>query len=150
MTKPTMWLCAQRRLRSAWASAQSDKSLRSAWRKRESLATHWAQTQITGRTLILLVLSCRGSFSHTFFQDCKLFHAPLSRIFRPIVVPIRRCASASVGHIAKNAHTMENDSLVFRNCLLQKNDSIGETIFYEALFQSFNFKIIIHGSFIDF
>ena len=26
MTKPTMWLCAQRRLRSAWASAQSDQS----------------------------------------------------------------------------------------------------------------------------
>ena len=28
MTKPTVWLCAQRRLRSAWASAQSDQSLR--------------------------------------------------------------------------------------------------------------------------
>ena len=28
MTKPTMWLCAQRRLRSAWVSAQSDQSLR--------------------------------------------------------------------------------------------------------------------------
>ena len=28
MTKPTMWLCAQRRLRSALASAQSDQSLR--------------------------------------------------------------------------------------------------------------------------
>ena len=28
MSKPTMWLCAQRRLRSAWASAQSDQSLR--------------------------------------------------------------------------------------------------------------------------
>ena len=28
MTKPTMWLCAQRSLRSAWASAQSDQSLR--------------------------------------------------------------------------------------------------------------------------
>ena len=27
MTKPTMWLCAQRRLTSAWASAQSDQSL---------------------------------------------------------------------------------------------------------------------------
>ena len=27
--KPTKWLCAQRRLRSAWASAQSDKSIRS-------------------------------------------------------------------------------------------------------------------------
>ena len=30
MTKPTMWLCAQRRLRSARASAQSDQSLRCA------------------------------------------------------------------------------------------------------------------------
>ena len=28
MTKPTKWLCAQWRLRSAWASAQSDQSLR--------------------------------------------------------------------------------------------------------------------------
>ena len=27
MTKPTLWLCPQRRLRSAWASAQSDQSL---------------------------------------------------------------------------------------------------------------------------
>ena len=27
MTKPTNWVCAQRRLRSAWASAQSDQSL---------------------------------------------------------------------------------------------------------------------------
>ena len=28
MTKPTKWVCAQRRLRSVWASAQSDQSLR--------------------------------------------------------------------------------------------------------------------------
>ena len=28
MTKQTKWLCAQRRLRSAWVSAQSDQSLR--------------------------------------------------------------------------------------------------------------------------
>ena len=34
MTKPTMWLCAQRRLRSAWASAQSDQSLRSPHEER--------------------------------------------------------------------------------------------------------------------
>ena len=27
MTKPTKWVCPQRRLRSAWASAQSDQSL---------------------------------------------------------------------------------------------------------------------------
>ena len=30
MTKPTKWLRAQQRLRSAWASAQSDQSLRCA------------------------------------------------------------------------------------------------------------------------
>ena len=30
MTKPTKWVCAQRRLKSAWASAQSDQSLRCA------------------------------------------------------------------------------------------------------------------------
>ena len=28
VTKPTKWMCAQQRLRSAWASAQSDQSLR--------------------------------------------------------------------------------------------------------------------------
>ena len=37
---------AQRRLRSAWASAQSDQSLRlSAWRKLGSLAIHWAYSE---------------------------------------------------------------------------------------------------------
>ena len=30
MTTPTMWLCAHRRLRSAWPSAQSDQNLRCA------------------------------------------------------------------------------------------------------------------------
>ena len=30
MTKPTKWLCTQQRLRSAWASAQSDQSIRRA------------------------------------------------------------------------------------------------------------------------
>ena len=30
VTKPTKWVCAQRRLGSAWASAQSDQSLRCA------------------------------------------------------------------------------------------------------------------------
>ena len=39
MTKPTKCLCNQRRLRSAWASAQSDQSLRctrSAWASAQS------------------------------------------------------------------------------------------------------------------
>ena len=40
MSKPTKWLCAQQRLGSAWAFAQSDQSSLSAWRKFGSLATH--------------------------------------------------------------------------------------------------------------
>ena len=75
MTKPTKWVCAQRKLGSAWASAQSDQSSLSAWGNHGSLATHWAHCEYSdqtgrmprlirdfaGRTLILLVLSCRGS-----------------------------------------------------------------------------------------
>ena len=36
MSKPAKWVCAQQRLRSAWASAQSDQSLRCP--QEESLA----------------------------------------------------------------------------------------------------------------
>ena len=45
MTKPTKWVGAQWRLRSAWASAQTDQSSLSARRKLVSLATHWAQSK---------------------------------------------------------------------------------------------------------
>ena len=44
MTNPTMWVCAQRRLRSAWAWVWSQSSL-SAWRNLGSLATHWARSK---------------------------------------------------------------------------------------------------------
>ena len=50
MTKPTKWLCTQRRLRSAWGSAQSDQSSLSARRKLGSLATHWAHNQDSYQT----------------------------------------------------------------------------------------------------
>ena len=51
-TKPTKWLCVQRRLRSAWASASlgicpvwSESSLL-AWRKLCSLTTHWVHGEV--------------------------------------------------------------------------------------------------------
>ena len=51
MTKPTKWVCApQRRLRSAWASAQSDQSSLSAWRNLGPLATHWAHSENSDQT----------------------------------------------------------------------------------------------------
>ena len=38
-------LCPQRKLRSAWASAQSDQSSLSPWRNLASLATHWVHRE---------------------------------------------------------------------------------------------------------
>ena len=63
-TQATSWqnqqndMCSYQRLRSPWASAQSDQSLLSAWRKWGSLATHW--WVFARRTVILLVLSWGG------------------------------------------------------------------------------------------
>ena len=68
----------------------SESSL-SAWRKLGSLATHWAHSEdsdqtgrmprliwvFAGRTLILLVLSCRGSF-HFVQQISRRFKVCLS------------------------------------------------------------------------
>ena len=64
-------LCAQRRLRSAWASAQSDRSSLSAWRNLGSFTIHWAHSEdsdqtgcpgwsefLQGAQFSLLVLSC--------------------------------------------------------------------------------------------
>ena len=76
MTKLTKWECAQRRLRSAWASAQSDQSLLCAhWVAKDPSFLHadsedsdqtgrmprliWV---FAGRTLTLLVLSWGGSY----------------------------------------------------------------------------------------
>ena len=50
MTKPTKWLCAKRRLRSAWASAQSDQSSLSVCRKLGSIATHSAHKGDSAQT----------------------------------------------------------------------------------------------------
>ena len=44
-TKPENDLCSQRRLRSAWASAQSDQSSLSAWRNIGPLTTYWVRSE---------------------------------------------------------------------------------------------------------
>ena len=71
MTKPTKWECAQRRLRSAWESAQSDQSLRCPHKESLGPELHIESDQtgrmprliwvFAGRTATLLLLSCRGS-----------------------------------------------------------------------------------------
>ena len=65
--KTTKWLCAQRRPRSALASAQTVQSLRCALSRTQAFFMRTAKTLIwlirvfAGRTVTLFVLSCRGS-----------------------------------------------------------------------------------------
>ena len=79
MKKPTKWVCTQRRLESAWASAQSDQSsLCAQWVTKDPSFLHadsedsdqtgWMPRLIwvfAGHTAILLDLSCRGSIMYT-------------------------------------------------------------------------------------
>ena len=69
MTKPTKWVCAQRRLRSAWASAQSHQSSLCAqcvakdlrFLHADSKCPGWSESSL-GAHAILVVLSWGGSF----------------------------------------------------------------------------------------
>ena len=85
MTKPTKWLYAQRRLRSAWASAQSDQSSLSAWRNIGPFAvigahcelwSDWASAQVDLSLrlahVILFVLSSAGSYKNKHEKGLKL------------------------------------------------------------------------------
>ena len=89
MTKPTKWVCAQRILRSAWASALSDQSSLSAWRKLVSLATHWAHSENsdqTGRmpTLIWVFAGRTVIFFFLFYHEA----AHISPLWTLILLPM--------------------------------------------------------------
>ena len=94
MSKPTKWLCSQR-IRSAWASAQSDQSLRCA--KDPSFLHAGGEDSdqtgrmsrliwvFAGRTIILLVLSRGGSY---VFCPVYPFLVYRTSFFSPILSPI--------------------------------------------------------------
>ena len=83
LTKPRKWMCAQWRLRSAWASAQSDQSsLCAQWVAKDPSFLHADSEDsdqtgrmprlicvFAGRTVILLVLSRGGSYIE-YFNTC--------------------------------------------------------------------------------
>ena len=56
--KPNKMMCAQQRLRSAWACALSDQSSLSAWRKLGSLATHRMHSEDSDHTERMPRLIC--------------------------------------------------------------------------------------------
>ena len=114
MTKPTKCVCAQRRLRSAWASAQSDQSsLCAQWVAKDPSFLHadsedsdqtgrmlrliWV---FAGRRFTLLVLSCRGSNDKRTLLLClqqKRCHFPWYQLFSP---PPRTLSSSPVSLVS--------------------------------------------------
>ena len=71
MTKPTMWLCAKWRFGSAWASAQSDQSLRLSGQRRfwsdwadaqADLSLCWEHTHFVGFVMSWLIWTMSISF----------------------------------------------------------------------------------------
>ena len=75
MTKPTKWVCAQRRqislgIRPVW----SESSL-SAWRKLGSLATHWAHTHFVGFVMSWLIWYLSGH--RILMLKCEWIHMKL-------------------------------------------------------------------------
>ena len=80
--------CVQQRLRSAWASTQSDQSLLSAWRKLGSLATHWVHSELWSDWADAHDLSLHWTHSHIVgfvmrWLICALF---LTRCTKSILV----------------------------------------------------------------
>ena len=81
----------------------SESSL-SAWRNLGSLATHWVHSEdsdqirwmprliwgFAGRTLILLVLSCRGSYDYLHHKQCWLQQQRGSHMTRTDIYVIRQ------------------------------------------------------------
>ena len=85
MIKPTKLLCAQQRLRSAWASIQSESSLCAEWVAKDPSFLHMDSEDsdqpghlpsliwvFAGRTTTLLVLLCRRSFLIFIWRLIKL------------------------------------------------------------------------------
>ena len=89
ITKPTKWLCAQRRLRSAWVSAGlgAQRRLRSDWADAQAdLSLRWAHIHFVGfvlRRLLFLCKTwqrCRYPSKRRYCINCKLIkgiHAEL-------------------------------------------------------------------------
>ena len=113
------YMSAQQRLRSTWASAQSDQSSLSAWRKLGSLATHWAHSEDfdqTGRiprliwvfvvrTSIFLVLSWGGTNWHV--RPAK---TQISMGIRPVWSESSLSAWRKLGSLATHlAHNEDSD-----------------------------------------
>ena len=86
VTKPTKWMCAQRSLRSAWASVQSDQSLRCP--HEESLDPK-LPTECTAKALIRLG-GCSGWFESSLGHSHFVGFVMRRLIFIDILIALQR------------------------------------------------------------
>ena len=96
MTKPTKWVCAQRRLRSAWASIQSNQesSLCAQWVAKDPsfLHAHSEDSGQTGRMARLIwvfagrtaILSCRGLYGYLKYTHIYRSSTAKATLFFPL------------------------------------------------------------------
>ena len=111
MIKPTKWVCAQRRLRSAWASAQSDQSLRCA--HEESLGPYLSIGR-TAKTLIKLGghpdLSLRWAHTHSV----GFVMSRLKLKYHPEVSATRKLAPVGI----ERGRPKQQSNLLTTGCIL--------------------------------
>ena len=120
MTKPSKWLCAQRRLRSAWASAQSDQRLR--YPHEESLGP-LLPIERTAKTLIRLG-RCPGWSESSL--GAQSFLCPATRKWRGIMlyppkfwVSVRPSVCLSVCLSVRPSVRQRPPPFLYRQLLLQ-------------------------------
>ena len=135
MTKPTMWLCTQWRLRPAWASAQSDQSLLCAqWVAKDPRFLHadsegsdqtgrmprliWV---LLGAPTISLVLSWGGSYNFSIFHPLYRDNIVIIQSTRLCVQSTRLCVLKSTGK-SWNLQVKVSGSLLFYtiNCWIER------------------------------
>ena len=94
-------MCALWRLRSAWAPAQSDQSLLSAWRKIGSLATHWVHCADWADAQVDLSLRWAHSHFVGFVMRCFIWLF-LRKNWGMILLEIIIWGGKSVGFMVRN------------------------------------------------
>ena len=90
MTKPTMWLCAQRRLRLAWTSAQSDQpSLCAQWVAKDPSFLHAdsEDSDLTGRMPRLIWVFAGHTCHFVGFVTRRLNYQQIPTILVSLVFP---------------------------------------------------------------
>ena len=143
-------MCGQQKFRSAWASAQSDKSSLSAWRKLGSLAAHWVHSEDcdqTGRMPRLICRRCPHTHFVGFVVFCQFFlpskvsnDVSKERIYNGCLVRIENSitrvnCSATRVLMMQNSYPCDG---IFNPNLATIKDSFSCIPFHRRLYLSFN------------